>query len=36
MTRRHDYRRVKIHRSYTISEAAMLLGVHPHTVQPMD
>ena len=32
MTRRHDYRRVKIHRSYTISEAAMLLGVHPHTV----
>lgn len=32
MTRRHSFRRVKIHRSYTISEAAQLLGVHPHTV----
>jgi excisionase family DNA binding protein len=32
MTRRYDLRRVKIHRSYTISEAAMLLGVHKHTI----
>lgn len=32
MTRRHNYRRVKIHQSYTISEVAALLGVHKHTV----
>ncbi len=32
MTRRYDLRRVKIHRTYTISEAALLLGVHKHTV----
>jgi excisionase family DNA binding protein len=32
MTRRYDLRRVKIHRSYTISEAALLLGVHKHTI----
>jgi excisionase family DNA binding protein len=32
MTRRHNFRRVKIHRSYTISEAALLLGVHKHTI----
>jgi excisionase family DNA binding protein len=32
MTRRYDLRRVKIHRSYTISEAALLLAVHKHTI----
>lgn len=32
MARRYDIRRVKIHRAYTISEAAKLLGVHKHTV----
>jgi excisionase family DNA binding protein len=32
MTRRHNVRRVKIHRSYSISEAAKLLGVHKLTV----
>jgi hypothetical protein len=32
MTRRHNFRRVKIHRTYIIPEAAALLGVHPHTV----
>ena len=32
MTRRHNFRRVKIHQSYTISEAALLLSVHKHTV----
>ncbi|WP_159729838.1 helix-turn-helix domain-containing protein [Methylosinus sp. Ce-a6] len=33
MAGRHDVRRVKIHRSYTISEAATLLGVHERTVR---
>ncbi len=32
MARRHNPRRVKIHRSYNVSEAAKLLGVHKHTV----
>ena len=32
MTRRHNFRRVKIHQSYEIPEAAQLLGVHKHTV----
>lgn len=32
MARRHSSRRVKIHRNYTIAEAAALLGVHKHTV----
>jgi excisionase family DNA binding protein len=32
MARRHNGRRVKIHRSYTITEAAVVLGVHKHTV----
>ena len=32
MARRFNYRRVKIHRNYTIAEAAHVLGVHKHTV----
>jgi excisionase family DNA binding protein len=32
MARRHSSRRVKIHRNYTIAEAAALLGAHKHTV----
>jgi len=32
MARRHNVRRVKIHRSYSISEAAKLLGVHKLTI----
>jgi excisionase family DNA binding protein len=32
MTRRHDFRRIKIHWTYSIPEAAKLLGVHKHTV----
>ena len=32
MARRHDCRRVKIHRTYTIAEVAALVGVHKHTV----
>jgi hypothetical protein len=32
MARRHDGRRVKIHRTYTITEADALLGAHKHTV----
>ena len=32
MARRFDYRRVKIHRSYTISELGALLGADKHTV----
>lgn len=32
MTRRYDVRRVKLHRSYSLSEAAKLLGVTKHTV----
>jgi excisionase family DNA binding protein len=32
MARRHNLRRVKIHRSYSVSEAAKLLDVHKHTV----
>lgn len=32
MTRRHNVRRVKINRSYSISEAAKLLGVSKHTI----
>ena len=31
--RKIDARRVKIHRNYTISEVAQLLGVHKNTVQ---
>lgn len=32
MTRRHNVRRVKIHWSYSVSEAAKLLGVHKLTI----
>jgi hypothetical protein len=32
MPRTFDGRRVKIHRNYTISEAADLLGAHPNTL----
>jgi hypothetical protein len=32
MARRHSSRRVKIHRNYTIAEAAVLVGAHKHTV----
>jgi len=32
MARRHNSRRVKIHRTYTITEAAAVLGAHKHTV----
>ena len=32
MARRYNIRRVKIHRTYTPSEVAKLLGVHNHTV----
>jgi excisionase family DNA binding protein len=32
VSRRFNYRRVKIHRNYTITEAATLLGAHKHTV----
>jgi excisionase family DNA binding protein len=32
MARRYNIRRVKIHRTYTQSEAGKLLGVHKHTV----
>jgi excisionase family DNA binding protein len=32
MARRHDVRRVKIHRTYSVAEAAKLLDVHKHTV----
>jgi hypothetical protein len=32
MTKRYNYRRIKIHRNYTLAEAAALLGVHKHTV----
>ncbi len=32
MTRRHDLRRIKIHWTYSVQEAAKLLGVHKHTV----
>ena len=32
MARRYNIRRVKIHRSYSVSEVAKLLGVHKHTV----
>jgi excisionase family DNA binding protein len=33
MARRHNGRRVKIHRSYTITEAAVVLGAHKHSVR---
>jgi excisionase family DNA binding protein len=33
MTRRYDIRRVKIHRSYSLSEAAKLLVVTKHTIR---
>ena len=33
MARRYNSRRVKIHRTYTISEAAKLLGVTKHTLR---
>jgi excisionase family DNA binding protein len=32
MAKRHNVRRVKIHRTYTIAEAAQILGAHKHTV----
>jgi hypothetical protein len=32
MARRYNIRRVKIHRSYEVSEAAKLLDVHKHTI----
>jgi|SRR5271163_2127794 len=32
MARRFNCRRVKIHRTYTIAEAAAILGAHKHTV----
>ena len=32
MTRRFDCRRVKLHRSYTISELSALVGAHKHTI----
>ena len=32
MAKRHDYRRVKIHRSYTIAELATLIRAHKHTI----
>src|SRR5271154_5088831 len=32
MARRFNYRRVKIHHSYTIGAAANVLGAHKHTV----
>ena len=32
MAKRLNGRRVKIHRNYTIAEAAVVLGVHKHTV----
>lgn len=31
--KRVDYRRAKMHRSYTYDEAAHLLGVHPRTIK---
>src|SRR5829696_6419557 len=33
MARRFNYRRLKIHFSYTIDEAARVLGAHKHTVR---
>jgi len=33
MARRFNYRRVKIHRTYTIAEVAALLDAHKHTVR---
>ena len=32
MARRFNYRRVKIHHSYTISELGALTGAHKHTI----
>jgi hypothetical protein len=32
MSRRFDYRRVKLHHSYTISELSALIGAHKHTI----
>jgi hypothetical protein len=32
MARRFDCRRVKLHRSYTISELSVLIGAHKHTI----
>jgi putative transposase len=32
MARRFDYRRVKLHHSYTISELSALIGAHKHTI----
>jgi hypothetical protein len=32
MARRFNYRRVKIHRTYTIAELAALIGAHKHTI----
>lgn len=33
MHRRPDFRRVKIHRNYTVEEISLLLGVHKNTVR---
>ncbi len=33
MNHRADFRRVKIHRSYTVRELARITGVHEHTVR---
>jgi hypothetical protein len=32
MARRFNYRRVKLHHSYTISELSALIGAHKHTI----
>jgi hypothetical protein len=32
MARRFDYRRVKLHYSYTISDLSDLIGAHKHTI----
>jgi hypothetical protein len=32
VARRFDYRRVKLHHSYTISELSTLVGAHKHTI----
>ena len=31
--RRPNWRRIKLHRNYTVEEAADALGKHPHTVR---
>jgi len=32
MARRFNYRRVKLHRSYTVAELSALIGAHKHTI----